>query len=407
MKKTIIYIAVGVCVLGALVLIVFKNRSQEFDKTITFDPKTKNPYDFTIAYNELPVLFNNCTVQTNREPPGTWYDSDSSSDGKTVFFVITQHFNANSSQLRNLFNFVKQGNQVFISTPVMGDAAKEFFGIGERAVYNYNDVYGFFKDSGTVYLNSPPFAKDTSYLNPGFNYTAHFTDVDSAHYYVLGKDDEGFPTLIKVNAGKGSFYFQSNPFLFTNYFLLYHDNLSYFEKVASLMPQDEKKIIWDQYFVYKLEDNQTAQDASPFHVLFSISSFGWALWLAIILLLLYIALNVKRLQRIVPAWAKPKNETLDFTKTIGRLYFEKGDHTNMAQKMVTYLLEHIRNRYFIITKTLNDEFIKGLASKSGYDEEKVKEMVGNIAYIQADHKVTETQLAAFYQSFSKFYKYTS
>jgi len=75
--------------------------------------------------------------------------------------------------------------------------------------------------------------------------------------------------------------------------------------------------------------------------------------------------------------------------------------------MATYLLEHIRNRYFISTAQLNDDFTTKLTNKSGYDEEKVKEITGNLVFIQAGHEITEQQLANMYQSFSKFYKYTS
>ena len=406
MNKTILYIAITLCVIAVLILVLFQHHGQQFDKRVTFDPKYKNPYDLSVAYNELPLLFNKGTVAENRESSNDWYDSDSAADGKTIFMLITQHFNPDSDELRSLYNFVKQGNQVFISTPTMDDAAKDYFGIGEEVVYN-PVLYDYYKDSGKAFLNSPAFSPDTSYLNPGYHYSSYFTGVDSSHYHILGKDESGYPNFIKVNAGKGSFYFHSNPFLFANYFLLYRNNLSYFEKVISLMPPDKNKIIWDEYFVYKQGNNEKGDDASPFHVLFSIPAFAWAMWLAIILILLYIALNVKRLQRFIPLWEKPKNETLDFTKTIGRLYFEKGDHTNLAKKMATYLLEHIRNKYFISTKTLNEDFIKNLASKSGYEEEKVREIVGNLVYIQAGHKVTQEQLAAIYQSFSKFYKHTS
>lgn len=390
-----------------LVLIIFQKRPPQFDKRVVLDPNFKSPYDLYIAYTQLPLLFNNCSITMNRESPENWYDSDSCADGQTVFFLVTQHFNPNTAELHTLYDFVRQGNDVFISTPFMNDAAMEYFGLGEQAVYNYNIINNYYKDSGTVYLNKPPFAKDTSYLNPGFHFAAHFIDVDSLHYYILGKDESGFPNYIKVSAGKGSFYFHSNPLVFSNYFLLYHDNLSYFQKVVSVIPPGKSKIIWDKYYVYKLDDNEKAQSPSPFHVLFSFPSFMWAFSIGGCLLLLYILLGLKLLQRFIPVIAKPKNETLDFTKTIGRLYFEKSDHTNLAKKMATYLLEHIRNRYLISTTTLNEEFSRNLANKSGYDEEKVKEITGNLVYIQAGHKVTEEQLAAIYQSFSKFYKHTS
>ncbi|HWB24636.1 MAG TPA: DUF4350 domain-containing protein [Chitinophagaceae bacterium] len=406
MKKVFIYIIIGAGLIAVLALVFSQQQKQQFDRTVTLDRKYKKPYDLAIAYSQLPLLFNNATTKVNRASPRDWFDTDSSADGKTLFFVVTRHFNPNVTEMRYLLDFVKQGNQVFISTPYMNDDAKQYFALGEDGAFNFR-VYDYYRDSGTTYLKTPPFTGDSSFLNPGFNYSTHFTDVDSQHYYILSRNEDGYPDLVKVNVGKGSFYFHSNPFLFANYFLLWHNNITYLEKIASLIPPDKNKIIWDEYFVYRLSDNDRGQPPSPFHVLFSVSAFRWALIIGLVLLLLYVLLGVKLLQRLVPAWEKPKNETLDFTKTIGRLYFAKGDNTNLAKKMATYMLDFIRNKYFISTAILNEDFIKSLSSKSGYNEDEMKKVVGHLVYIQADHSVSEEQLAEIYEAFSKFYKYTS
>jgi len=386
-------------VVAVLALVFLKQRPKQFDERITLDTKYDKPYDLSVTYNSLPSLFNNAAITINRKPPGDWFDVDSSADGKSIFFLVTRHFNPEEDELQDLFDFVKQGNQVFISTPYMNTVAASYFG--------FEEDYGYFKDSGATSFTNPPYNRDTTFFNPGNHYTSSFSGVDSLHYTVLAKNEDNTPALIKVDAGKGSFYFQCNPFLFCNYFLLYQNNINYLEKVASLMPKQQNKIIWDQYYLYKLEKNDRVDQPSPMHVLFAIKPFRWAFVIGIALLLAYILLGLKRSQRIIPAWEKPRNDTLDFTKTIGRLYFAKGDNTNLAKKMATYLLEFIRNKYFISTTTLNEEFIKNLASKSGYDEGQAKDMVGHLVYIQGGHKVSEQQLATIYQSFSTFYKHTS
>lgn len=400
MKKPVIYIAAGICVLAIILLIVFQPQKKEINKRVTFDRDNDNPYDLSVTFNNLPLLFDHPTVTINRKGPAEWFDSDSSADGKAIFFVITKHFSPDESEMRYLMNFVKQGNQVFISTPFLNRVAKDYFGIDE-----YYDA--FLRDSGKALIKSPPFSNDTAFLNTGLDAKSYFSDVDSAHYYVLGRNEDSDITFIKVNAGKGSFYFQSNPMLFGNYFLLYRNNINYLEKAASLMPQQQNKIIWDEYYKYKTTRDENTTPASPFNVLLGIGAFKWAFVLAAILLGLYILLNVKLLQRIIPVWEKPKNDTLDFTKTIGRLYFNKGDNTNLAKKMATYLLEFIRNKYFISTANLNEEFIKNLSNKAGYSEEDTKELTGHLVYIQAGNKVSEELLGTIYQSFSKFYKHTS
>lgn len=399
MTKKVIYIAVAVGVVAIFALLFLRQQPKQLDERITLDTKYNKPYDLSVAYNNLPLLFNNPTVTINRSSPDVWYNSDSSADGKTLFFLVTRHFNPEESELQSLLDFVKQGNQVFISTPFMNSEAAGYFG--------FDEDYGAYKDAGKTWFTNPPYSSDTLFVNPGLHYTSSFSGVDSLHYAVIAKNEDGTPALIKVDAGKGSFYFQCNPFLLFNYFLLYRNNINYLEKIASLMPKQQDKIIWDEYYKYKLEKNDRGEPASPLHVLFGIPPFRWAFLIIIVLVLLRILLNVKRLQRIIPAWEKPKNDTLDFTKTIGRLYYAKGDNTNLARKMATYLLEFIRNKYFISTAALNDDFVKSLASKAGYSEELTKEMVGHLVYIQGEHKVSEKQLVTIYQSFSTFYKHTS
>ena len=66
---------------------------------------------------------------------------------------------------------------------------------------------------------------------------------------------------------------------------------------------------------------------------------------------------MRRKQRYIPVVAKPKNDSLDFVKTIGRLYYDKGDHKNLSRKMGAFFLEHVRSRYKLPTGTLNEEFI--------------------------------------------------
>ena len=70
-----------------------------------------------------------------------------------------------------------------------------------------------------------------------------------------------------------------------------------------------------------------------------------ALLTAIFALLLYVVLEMRRKQRTIPVMTKPKNDSLEFVKTIGRLYHDKGDHKNLCRKMSAYFLEHVRNRY--------------------------------------------------------------
>jgi hypothetical protein len=101
----------------------------------------------------------------------------------------------------------------------------------------------------------------------------------------------------------------------------------------------------------------------------------WAWYLFLIGLLIFIIFNAKRKQRIVPILKPLPNLTLDFTKTIGNLYYQEGDHDNIIDKKIIYFLERIRNEYLIDTTKLDDEFIKKLHHKSGKEVSDITELV--------------------------------
>ena len=121
---------------------------------------------------------------------------------------------------------------------------------------------------------------------------------------------------------------------FTNYFLLHKDNDAYYNEALSVIPKDETKITWDEYFLHKLFDGHNKDDNKGWlYVLFKYPPFKWGLLAAIITIGVYVLLETRRKQRYIPAIAKPRNDSLDFVKTIGRLYYEKNDHRDLAKKM--------------------------------------------------------------------------
>jgi hypothetical protein len=94
----------------------------------------------------------------------------------------------------------------------------------------------------------------------------------------------------------------------------------------------------------------------------------------------------KRRQRIIKPLQPNINTSVAFTETVGRLYLQKKDNRNIADKMITYFLEHIRNQYFLNTNQLNDEF-NGYAYPQTQDA-----IVANTKIISAPiHEIQQSQ----------------
>ena len=181
--------------------------------------------------------------------------------------------------------------------------------------------------------------------------------------------------------------------------------MAYFQKALSVIPAGIDKLAWDEYYLNKRVSAPKKKE-SLFRVLFRYPPFKWGLLLAGATLLLYLILFMRRRQRFIPLYQKPKNDSLDFVKTMGRLYYERKDHRNLSLKMAMYFLEHVRTHYKLQTHNLDKEFEQMLQYKSNYPLKGIEDIVSFIRYLKTGEPIEETQLAKFHNQLELFYQNT-
>ena len=355
-----------------------------------------------VAYHNLSHIFPEASIIVNRKEPARW-DSLSSLSDKQALIIIVPRFIPDEFELNRLLNFAKAGNIIFISCRTLSSEAQNFF-----HCENYFSGFSVFGDSGedtlTLSLVSPPFPDSGEYDYPGKQYDGYFGKYDKDISYELGKKDDGEINFIRLKAGRGNIYLHLAPLAFSNYFLLHGRNMNYYNKALSLIPGDTKKLVWDEYYLYKRYSGNNRGNKSVLSVLMSQRSFRAALWLLIILLALFILQEMRRKQRIIAVMAKPRNDSLEFVKTIGRLYHEKRDNKNLGHKMAAYFLEHIRNRYKLSTTRLDEDFIVSLQQKTDQPEANIRKIVFFINNIDEKDVIGDEELADFHKELEEFYK---
>ena len=171
------------------------------------------------------------------------------------------------------------------------------------------------------------------------------------------------------------------------------------------------RIVWDEYYLHKYSNgnsngNDSKSDRGILSGLMSQPAFRAAVWLLIFLLLIFVLQEVRRKQRFIPALSKPQNDSLDFVKTIGRLYYEKGDHQNLVKKMAAYFRDHVRNRYKLSTISMDEKFVRTLHMKTGYPEDKISKIIWTISGIDNSENISSQKLTEFYRELEEFYKST-
>jgi len=404
LKKFLPYAIAGLVLLLLLGLAFSTQRNRYvFDERISFNKRDKIPYGMYVAYHSLAHIFPNASVIVNKKKPMPW-DSVSMLTGKQALIIISPRFMPDETELHHLWDFVKAGNTVFISSHILSYDAQNFFNCDDYT----SDLSLFGIDARTdtlsVGLLSPPFSDQKKYDYPGRQYDGYFGKYNKNISYELGSKDDTDINFIQLKAGQGSIYLHLAPLTFSNYFLLHGQNINYYNKMLSLIPKDTKKVVWDEYFLYKRISMGNNGSKGPLSALMSQRSFRAALLLLIILLTLYILQEMRRKQRIIPLMSKPRNDSLEFVKTIGRLYHEKRDNRNLSKKMAAYFLEHIRNRYKLSTNQLDDEFIISLQIKTAQPENNIREIISFINNIDEADEIADGQLADFHKKLEEFYK---
>jgi hypothetical protein len=297
---------------------------------------------------------------------------------------------------------VQKGNYVFFVSPFLNARTEELFDVSSLANGSGSDTSKRMR----VTLQPPRFAQQ-EFSFPGRNRGRFFNKLDSTRALVLGRNAAGKPNFLQVASMSGAFYIHYSPLAFSNYFILHKQNLSYYQQALSVLPPTIKKVVWNEFYATRTSENG-AKEKEPnwLRVLFQYGSFKWGLLTAIAMILLYMLSEARRRQRQIPPIPQLKNESLQFVKTMGLLYYDKGDHHDLAIKMGRHFLEQVRQQYKLNTDRLDEEFIQSLASKSGHSERAVGELAGFIKYLDDVDAISAGQLSDFYNNLQNFYKTT-
>lgn len=412
MRKALPWIG-GVLLLAALLFLAFSKKGRHFDGRITLNKNDKIPYGTYVAFNLLQKEFPKARVVVNKTSPNNSNVMSFDSSGQ-VLIILDNYFNPDEDDLNALTVFAQKGNDVYISSVQMNDVALQFFKVKQPRYFDiyYNGVVPMqnddginLKDSFYVKLDTASFAPPFLYWYPGAYYANYFDTVSNDFTYPLGTSFYHKPNFAAMHTQAGNIYLHSSPIAFSNFFLLYNDNHHYFENLFSLSSPDTKKVIWDEYFIHK-KDRRTDNNESEslLHVIMQYENFKWAFWLAMILLLLYVLTEARRKQRMIPAYNKPANESLEFVKTVGKLYFEKGDHKNLAEKLTQQFLDYVRTKYKTGTSGINPTFIKTLSLKTNVSEDEIRKITEQIQDIVVKEKISADQLIQYHSLLENFYK---
>ena len=397
MSKTLkIYTALLVLLFIGIIAVEF-STPPPVNWNKTFDERHKIPYGTFVFYNELKTLFPKSKIQDINVTPYEYFDDYYNWDDSTYlttgnYLLIDEYPEMDDTSAQELLDFASFGNDIFISSNFFPGKLKDSLGF---QITNDFDFQG----KATLSFTNPVLEKDSIAVEKGLS-NVYFSRLDTVNTVVLGHQKFGdsiYTNFIRMNWGDGNLFLHLQPIAFTNYHLLKNENAKYSAGLMSYLKDDTI------YFDSRNKSVRQLGD-SPLRFVLSQPALRWAWYLALLTIILFMIFNAKRRQRIVKVIQPLKNTTVDFTKTIGNLYYETKDHNNIIEKKITYFLEYIRRNYYLDTQSLDEKFIKNLAQKTNKDQAEIKRLVNLIVYLRNKAECNENNLLELNSAIEDFYK---
>jgi hypothetical protein len=406
MRNTWIYLILALVIIGLVIAAgSVEQPGPNFDPS--FSKYHQRPYGSSVVYEMMGDIFSGDFKLAN-EPTYNIF-SDSIYEEQTLYAVINTRYEPDMFDIDYLTDFVSEGNYALIASHYFSEALEDTLGgLTVEPVFYFNQS----QDSLSPQFSSPSLNPDTSGAYDfertnmrGFFKTTPDNAVVLASLPYLNDSTTLNPILVYIPYGEGGFLVSSSPYLFTNYEILNADNQDFLAKTFSYVPEDVN-VLWDEY--YKVESMATRSQSRSTGGLYSYIrsqpglSSAWTLFL--LGLLFYVISEVKRKQRLVPIIKPHPNATLEFTQTIGQLYYSREDHKAIATKKVKVWLEYVRSHYYLKTAHLDRDFIEKLAAKSGVEEPVVKSIVNMIGRLNNQDSITESLLIDLSVLIESFYE---
>ena len=246
---------------------------------------------------------------------------------------------------------------------------------------------------GTLFVDSVPKVKRLAYTlsTTGYDYkldslyVGDFTGFDTIvdekerieriDTFAIKK----IPVAVSVPYGKGEVIFVSSPLLFTNYGMLEGNTSVYIFRLMSYLADLP---------VYRTEayvktDAMLVAEQSPFREFIKRPPLRWALYLALLGVVLFMIFTARRRQRVIPIISKPANRSLEFIQLIGTLYYQRKDHVDLVRKKFKLFAEELRKTAGVDISDVNtdDREYLLLAEKTGMNCDRLKKVIRQIRLV--------------------------
>jgi hypothetical protein len=392
MKKDRKYIFFLVLLFGGY-LAVQLTAKKEHSWYLSLDYTSKEPYGTAVLYQLLPSIFSDVNITGK-----TFYEEQNSVNPTDNVLVLAREFKPGKEDIEVLLKLAEKGCNVFLSA--------ESFSQQLQDTLHFSTEYNFFSmatfresDSLAIRFNNKLLdTADTTSRSLKYyfrtinqqNYIRKYAK-DSASVFTINESNE--INTLRMPYGKGQIFVSTIPAVFTNIYAL-GANHQFAATLLSAMPKG--KLIW--FESYQVGHRELA---TPLRYILTTEPLAWAYYIIIFSILVFMLFEVRRKQRAIPIIKPLTNQSLEFAQTIGTLYFQRGDHKNIAEKRIHYFYDYVRMHFFLTGH--EKDFVEKLSLKSLQPLVQVEALMNSIQAVVQAKAITLSQLTELNKKIENFY----
>ncbi|MGH1366111.1 MAG: DUF4350 domain-containing protein [Calditrichia bacterium] len=381
MRKHLPMLIFGVLILVFLTLIEI-SRPPELTWRDSFSRTEKIPYGSYLVFEGLKDLFPNQDIEILSQPIAKTADKGyyKNNDSYYTYFFIDSELEMDHYDISDILWLAAEGNTVFLAANTFSQAIMDSLHFSTRPALNFDE------DSAKVTLYGGSSASHRTFIYPYELGNEYFLEVDTTHVQILGTNSDGRPNMLRQQVGDGTVYINLVPHAFTNYYMVDKTNYAYIEHAFSFLPRQH--LLWDEYY----KDVRRNIPQTSLRFILSDQSLRYAYYLMWASVLLFMIFQGRRIQRIIPVKKPLENTTLQFIDTVSRLYFQNGDHKNLAEKQIIHFKEHLRQQYGINTDDITSHSIELLSRRSGLPQQDLEKTFALMKRISSQEAILESEL---------------
>ncbi|MCU4154826.1 DUF4350 domain-containing protein [Carboxylicivirga sp. A043] len=382
---------IGVPLLVVIVALVLAYSPKPIDWSLSYSKQDTQPYGSKLLFDLLPTLITTADIKTSHGPVHEFFDETTESSN---LVIINKGFYPEPADIEKLEELLFEGHHVFIAAQDFSDNVKDWLNIDYHQSISFNTE---FHDSISFNLANRKLQKPLGYWYKKGITNNYFNSYDTLQTSVLGINNSGKTNFIRIKQGEGWLYINLNPQAFTNYQLLKDDNADYAFKCLSYLP--DETILWDEH--YKIKNKHLPKSQLSFILNRQPLRLAW--YVLLIGIVIFFLFESARRQRVIPIVKPHINSTVTFIETIGRLYFSRKNHLDIAQKRFSYLQEYIRSKYYINTSDMNEDLFQQLSEKSSLPIRAIRQLFELGENLKNRQQISEEDLEQFNRRIEFFY----